>query len=93
VVEHVAAAGEIEAGVAGQIDGCGPVGGGRQSRWSLRLAAVNLDFGVFVEGAFGAAFGVETNEAGLDAFGVDELAFASFDVFAIGAETQAGRVV
>ena len=27
VVEHVATAGEVEVGVAGQIDGCGPVGG------------------------------------------------------------------
>src|ERR1035437_6255976 len=67
--------------------------GGRPSGLSLRLPAVNLDLGVFVESAFGAAFGVETNVAGLDPFGVDQLAFAGLDVFATLADTQAGGVV
>src|ERR1019366_9479011 len=49
--------------------------------------------GVFVEGAFGAAFGVETNVTGFDAFGIDQLAFVGLEVFAIGADAQAGGVV
>src|ERR1035438_7485123 len=44
----------------------GGEGGVRQSGLLLRRASVNLDFGVFVEGALGAAFGVETDVAGLD---------------------------
>src|ERR1035441_10134491 len=41
----------------------------------LGRVAVNFQLGVFVEGAFGATFGVETNVTGLGAFGVDQLAF------------------
>src|SRR5262249_32581325 len=51
------------------------------------------DFGVFVERAFGAAFGVKTEVAGFDAIGVDKLAFVGFEVFAILAMTKAGRVI
>src|ERR1035441_809796 len=56
-------------------------------------AAVNLQLGVFVKGAFGAAFGVETNVARLDALGVDQLAFVGLEVFTVGADSQARGVV
>ena len=36
---------------------------------SLRRPSIDLDFGVFVEDAFGAPFGIEANAARFDAFG------------------------
>src|ERR1039458_660662 len=59
----------------------------------LGRVAVNLQLGVFVQGAFGAAFGVETNITGLGAFGVDQLAFVGFEVFTVGADAKARGVV
>src|ERR1035441_1986483 len=59
----------------------------------LGRAAVNLQLGVFVQGAFGAAFGVETNVTGFHAFGVDQLAFVGFKVFTVAADAQARGVV
>src|ERR1035441_8642511 len=59
----------------------------------LGRAAVNLQLGVFVQGALGAAFGVETNITSFGAFGVDQLAFVGFKVFTVGADAQAGSVV
>src|SRR5271157_3349589 len=49
-------------------------------RGLLGWAGVNFQLGVFVQGAFGAAFGVKTNVTGLDAFGIDQLAFVGLEV-------------
>src|ERR1041384_2353988 len=58
----------------------------------FRRAAVNLHLGLFVQGAFWSAFGVEPDKAGLYALSIDEPAFVSLEIFAVGTNTQAGNV-
>src|SRR4051794_32571024 len=52
-------------------------------------SAVNFDFRVLVEGAFRAAFRVESQILGFDAFGIDQLALVSFKEFPVGSHAQA----
>lgn len=59
----------------------------------LGRTAIDFDLGVFVEGAFGAAFGVKADELGFLAFGVDQLALVGFEEFAICTCTEFGAVV
>src|SRR6266699_2036299 len=60
---------------------------------SWRRPAVNLYLGVLVQGALGAALGVEPEVAGFGAFGINESAFVSLKIFAVGAHSPARAVV
>jgi hypothetical protein len=59
--------------------------------WQALFArsAVNFDFRVLVEGAFRAAFRVESQILGFDAFGINQLALVGFKEFPVSSHAQA----
>src|ERR1035438_502175 len=59
----------------------------------LGRAAEDFQLRVFVQGALGAALGVEADVAGFYALGIDELAFVGLEVFAVRAHAQARAVI
>src|SRR6185437_16221706 len=61
----------------------------RLNKISLRRAAVNFHFGVFVQGAVGAALGIEADVTGARAVGLDDLAPVTFKILAVLADAHA----